>query len=101
MFLGEPHKTPCMHALQVTEALRERYFGKELEQCSHDNYCPAWATDAVDVTSQPGGDGESVLSLSHRIRGLFQVSVHDEGCKHALAIAASSTNMGQDGECCN
>eukprot|EP00877_Chromochloris_zofingiensis_P008799 jgi/Chrzof1/4172/Cz14g01200.t1_PGM3[v5.2] len=84
--LGMPRES-----VVVTEALRERYFGKELEQCSHDNYCPAWATDAVDVTSQPGGDGESVLSLSHRIRGLFQELETQHQGQHILLVSHGDT----------
>jgi hypothetical protein len=59
--------------------LAERYFGSALELTSHDNYCPFWASDALDPNSRPvgGEDGESVVQVSQRVRQMFQVAL---GC---------------------
>lgn len=72
--------------LQVAPALRERYFGKDLELQNHSNYCPAWEVDAVDPTAAPGGDGESVAAVAARLRQLLEV-----GCLCRVQGAASFT----------
>jgi hypothetical protein len=58
----------------VAPALRERYFGRNLELHSHDNYCPAWDNDLLDPSSVPGGDGESVAAVAARLQELLQVA---------------------------
>ncbi len=49
-------------------ALRERYFGAQLELGSDSQYAPVWVEDAKDVGFVPGGDGESVAAVSARLQ---------------------------------
>ncbi|PNW73560.1 hypothetical protein CHLRE_13g564000v5 [Chlamydomonas reinhardtii] len=59
--------------VQTAEELRERFFGDDLELQSYGKaYGTIWERDAVSTDTCPGGNGESVSQVSHRIRQLFQ-----------------------------
>ncbi|GLJ36620.1 hypothetical protein SUGI_0736620, partial [Cryptomeria japonica] len=61
--LNIPFASPQM---KVTEELRERYFGPQLELQSHDHYPEIWALDEKDPFSPPEG-GESVADVASRL----------------------------------
>eukprot|EP00879_Flechtneria_rotunda_P019486 GHRR01020465.1.p1 GENE.GHRR01020465.1~~GHRR01020465.1.p1 ORF type:complete len:209 (+),score=68.91 GHRR01020465.1:787-1413(+) len=79
--------------IQETPLLRERFFGAALELTTHDNYCPAWASDAVDPRSKPAGnqDGESVLEVSARIQRLFQQLEQQHQGRHIQLVSHGDT----------
>lgn len=52
--------------IKVIEALRERYFGPQLELQSHDHYKEIWALDERDPFAPPEG-GESVADVASRL----------------------------------
>lgn len=52
-------------------ALRERYFGTQLELGDDAQYAPVWVEDAKDPHYVPGGDGESVAAVSKRLQAMM------------------------------
>jgi len=52
--------------IKVTEALRERYFGPQLELQSHEHYTEIWSLDERDPFASPEG-GESVADVASRL----------------------------------
>eukprot|EP00252_Welwitschia_mirabilis_P024705 TRINITY_DN740_c0_g1_i2.p1 TRINITY_DN740_c0_g1~~TRINITY_DN740_c0_g1_i2.p1 ORF type:complete len:217 (+),score=51.21 TRINITY_DN740_c0_g1_i2:273-923(+) len=54
------------HQIKVTEELRERYFGPQLELQSHEHYPEIWELDERDPFCPPDG-GESVANVASRL----------------------------------
>ena len=69
--------------MKKSEALRERYFGSELEgKCASSCYGKVWEEDEKNSLYRPGGgDGESVADVAGRVRQ-FVYDVEDvySGC---------------------
>lgn len=77
--------------VQPTEMLRERYFGAQLELQPHSHYASVWEQDAESIDYRPGGDGESVRSVSLRVQQLFeQMEARHRDC-HVLLVAHGDT----------
>ncbi|GJP43106.1 hypothetical protein CLOM_g2603 [Closterium sp. NIES-68] len=76
---------------QTAEELRERYFGQRLELNSHDLYPAVWVDDRRDAGFAPGGDGESVLAVAHRVARLIQRVEEDVDGKVILLVSHGDT----------
>lgn len=68
--------------MKKSEALRERYFGSELEgKCASMCYGKVWEEDEKNSLYRPGGDGESVADVAGRVRQfVYEVEDRYSGC---------------------
>eukprot|EP00899_Mesostigma_viride_P014637 jgi/Mesvir1/23174/Mv22646-RA.1 len=65
----------------VADALKERYFGPDLELRNDSQYKAVWASDKIDPTMTPALGAESVYQVVQRLLGLLKMlERRHEGC---------------------
>ena len=77
--------------VRTDEALRERFFGDDLELRDHSLYEGVWKDDAANPRSIPGGNGESVVDVAARLEALLWRVISAEQPRVLLLVAHGDT----------